>query len=199
MALGGQRGWGSPSVGRGARRARPEAWLQGAAGHCFLGRSSRQAGVTGGAPGAGGRLFIARAARVTEPGRADGAADALGRGAEGAGCARAATMGRSARLPGLRGPLFGPPPSAPRPLGGGRSRPWPRGSARRSALPAARPDSWRSWSRAARPLRARGTRRPGAGSAGQVTCTGPGWGAGRPGGGPSPTSVPAVARAVAGS
>lgn len=117
MAFGGQRGWGSPSIARGARRAGPAAWLQGAAGHCFRGRSSRQAGVTGGAPGAGGGLFIARAARVTEPGRADGAADALGRGAEGAGCARAVTMGRSARLPGLRRPLSGSRPRLRAPSG----------------------------------------------------------------------------------
>lgn len=132
-------GWDCLWLGRGARRAGLAAWLQGSAGHCFLRRSSPPGQRHYPGFQAGGRLFIALAARVTEPGRADGAADALGLGAEGAGCARAATMALSARLPGRRGrsPTL---LSIPRPHRGGGLL--PPGSARRPA----RPDCRRSWS-----------------------------------------------------
>lgn len=141
---------------------------------------------------AGGGLFIAPAARVTEPGRADGAADALGRGAEGAGCARAATMDRSARLPGLRGPLGSPPPSAPRPPRGWRASATASAPGLSSAVrspcraPGLQDELELGCSTTPRP----GTRRPGAGSAGQVTCIGPGWGLREARGRPFPDFCP---------
>lgn len=141
---------------------------------------------------AGGGLFIAPAARVTEPGRADGAADALGRGAEGAGCARAATMNRSARLRGLRGPLGSPPPSAPRPPRGWRASATASAPGLSSAVrspcraPGLQDELELGCSTTPRP----GTRRPGAGSAGQVTCIGPGWGLREARGRPFPDFCP---------
>lgn len=140
---------------------------------------------------AGGGLFIAPAARVTEPGPADGAADALGRGAEGAGCARAATMGRSARLPGLRGPLSGPGPRlrASTGVAGSASASTPGLSSAVRApcrAPGLQEELEPGCSTTPRP----GTRRPGARSAGQVTCTEPGWGLREARGRPFPDFCP---------
>lgn len=157
-------GWDDPSARRGGRRAERAAWRQGAAGHCFPAAPPRRSGVTGGAPGAGGGLFIALAARITEPGPADGAADALGRGAEGAGCARAATMGRSARLAGLRGPLSGPRPRLRAPAGVAGLGPGTQLGGPRSLL---RARTARGAGAGCATTLLPGTRRPGAGSAGQ--------------------------------
>lgn len=104
------------------------------------------------------------------------------------------TMGRSARLPGLRGPLAAPLPTA---LGSAPPRGW-LATASVSApglcsvvrspcrAPGLQEELEPGCSTTPRP----GTRRPGVGSAGQVTCIGPGWGLREARGRPFPDFCP---------
>ncbi|XP_055430410.1 spidroin-1-like [Bubalus kerabau] len=167
---------GRAEGGQGGRREAEEEG--GGRFYCFLSPSSSRASPRRhwkAARAARRRvIYSAGCARVTEPGPTDGAADALGRGAESAGlrvgrrrqwgsvCAAAVAAGGRGRRAGSRSPT--PLPLARDPPKGalaGRGRPL---CASRGAGPAQ-----------GAPSGGRGDR--GAGSAGQVTYPGPGAGA----------------------
>lgn len=176
----------APRPGGGARRAGLAAWLPGAAGHCFPGRSSPR--VRRHWLGARGGLRVIYSAGCARHGARPG-----WRGRwrawprdRGRGVARGRRQWTGARA--FLAALQPPPPGPASPRGWRTSAPGLRSAV---GAPRCAPGIARGAGAAcATTLCARGTRRPGAGSAGQVTFPGPGWGFGEGRGQPCPDSCP---------